>query len=227
MKVQLSPRRPQPVSGLSSPRERVEQRVEIGRDRRGPDARNRRRYWRPPRARPAAPRGSGPARAWRRRRRPTARRTRSRAHRNRSSASVAHQRLRRRGGARPSEAAHQHRRLRPRPPGPSAARRRRRSRRQSPISLTRSARPKRSGRPRKSISAGKPAAPSAMPTVPRRQARPKLSADDHGRRARRNARRAARRNAAAEPSGSRGSSSTGSVARSPDRHSSGRCRHSP
>ncbi len=45
----------------------------------------------------------------------------------------------------------------------------------NPVSVTRSARPKRSGRPRMSSSAGRPAAPSATPTVPRRQARPQLS----------------------------------------------------
>src|SRR6516225_5693213 len=44
-----------------------------------------------------------------------------------------------------------------------------------PVSLTSNSRPKRSGRPRRSTNAGNPAAPSATPTVPLRQGRPKLS----------------------------------------------------
>ena len=44
-----------------------------------------------------------------------------------------------------------------------------------PMTLTSSLRPNKSGRPRKSISAGRPAAPIATPAVPRRQGRPKLS----------------------------------------------------
>src|SRR5947209_8969906 len=44
-----------------------------------------------------------------------------------------------------------------------------------PVSVTSNSRPKRSGWPRISINAGSPAEPSAMPTVPLRQGRPKLS----------------------------------------------------
>src|SRR5205823_14146646 len=44
-----------------------------------------------------------------------------------------------------------------------------------PVSVTSNSRPNRSGWPRISINAGRPAAPSAMPTVPLRQGRPKLS----------------------------------------------------
>ena len=44
-----------------------------------------------------------------------------------------------------------------------------------PVMETRNSRPKRSGWPRRSSSAGRPATPIATPTVPRRQARPKLS----------------------------------------------------
>src|ERR1700722_11542511 len=44
-----------------------------------------------------------------------------------------------------------------------------------PVMLTWRPRPNRSGEPRRSISAGRPAAPIATPQVPRRQARPKLS----------------------------------------------------
>ena len=44
-----------------------------------------------------------------------------------------------------------------------------------PMTLTSSLRPNRSGRPRRSISAGRPATPIATPAVPWRQGRPKLS----------------------------------------------------
>src|SRR5215472_4045076 len=44
-----------------------------------------------------------------------------------------------------------------------------------PVSVTSNSLPKRSGRPRRSTNEGNPAAPSATPTVPFRQARPKLS----------------------------------------------------
>src|SRR5208282_3112510 len=44
-----------------------------------------------------------------------------------------------------------------------------------PVSVTSNSRPKRSGWPRRSTNAGSPAAPSATPTVPLRQGRPKLS----------------------------------------------------
>ena len=43
------------------------------------------------------------------------------------------------------------------------------------MTLTSSVRPNRSGRPRRSISAGRPATPIATPAVPWRQGRPKLS----------------------------------------------------
>src|SRR6476659_11202162 len=44
-----------------------------------------------------------------------------------------------------------------------------------PVSVTRNSWANRSLRPRRSLSAGSPAAPSATPTVPRRHARPQLS----------------------------------------------------
>ena len=63
------------------------------------------------------------------------------------------------------------------------------------------------------MSAGRPAAPSATPTVPRRHARPQLSVTITAGRLRKCAPSRSRRRAA-EASGSRGSSSTGSVPRS-------------
>ena len=80
----------------------------------------------------------------------------------------------------------------------------------NPISVARKVRPKRSGRPRRSISAGSPAAPAATPTVPRRHARPQLSLTITPMRLPKCA-PSRSRSAAAEPSGSRGSSSTGSA----------------
>ena len=79
----------------------------------------------------------------------------------------------------------------------------------NPVWVTRSARPNRSGRPRMSMSAGRPATPSATPTVPRRQARPQLSLMMTPSRLPKCAARRSH-NAAADASGSAGSSSTGS-----------------
>src|SRR4051794_32460161 len=79
-----------------------------------------------------------------------------------------------------------------------------------PVSVTSRMRPNRSGWPRQSIIAGSPAAPSAMPTVPRRNGRPKLSLTMT---AIRLPTRSARspRSRSADASGSIGSSSTRSV----------------
>ena len=72
--------------------------------------------------------------------------------------------------------------------------------------LTSRLRPNRSGWPRKSISAGRPAAPIATPTVPLRQARPKLSLMMTANRTPKRADSRAR-NASALASGSTGSNS--------------------
>src|SRR5437016_4247744 len=79
-----------------------------------------------------------------------------------------------------------------------------------PVSVTSNSRPKRSGWPRRSTSAGRPAAPSATPTVPFRQARPKLSLMMTPMLIPKALLRYSRK-AWAEPSGSAGSSSTRST----------------
>src|SRR5262249_34089788 len=81
----------------------------------------------------------------------------------------------------------------------------------NPVCVTRNACPNKSARPRMSTSAGRPATPSATPTVPWRHARPQLSVMMTASRLRKCA--ASRlSSAAAEASGSLGSNSTGSAA---------------
>ena len=112
-------------------------------------------------------------------------------------------------GRRPGEAAHQHDR-RPLIGLPCTSEAAAAISSAKPVSVTSSLRPNRSGWPRQSISAGNPAAPSAIPTVPRRNGRPKLSLTTIARRLPHissNRRCKAR----AEASGSSGSSSTRSL----------------
>ena len=80
-----------------------------------------------------------------------------------------------------------------------------------PVSVTSNSRPKRSGWPRRSTNAGSPAAPSATPTVPLRQGRPKLSLMMTPMPTPKTSIRCCRK-ACAEPSGSTGNSSTRSRA---------------
>ena len=184
---------------MVEPGERVDQRVEVGRDREaemleivagiGDDGERA--------AARATRRGRAPA--WRRRCRRTARRTRCdarRRHRNRSSLAGRTSVARRGRRRRPAKAAHEHDRPRLRRPGPSAARRPRRSRRRSRPRSTCSGRPKRSG-----AAAQVDAAPAGRRRRARcrpcRAARPAEAVVDDDRRCRRRTLRRARARSAA------------------------------